>query len=80
MLMELMLYYPLQDDVKEEEIETLYEEMYGDKRKVDRVKSQVMEYLEDIQEARYYVDQLQREQEINLKEAAAVIFASGMYA
>ena len=60
MLMELMLYYPLRDDIKEEEIETLYEDKHGEKRKVDLVKSYVMEYLEDNQEARYYVDQLQR--------------------
>ena len=73
MLMELMLYYPLRNDVKEDQIEILYNEKYKDKRKVDLVKNQVMEYMEDIQEARYYVDQLQREMEVNLKEAAAVM-------
>ena len=61
------------DDVKEEEIETLYNEKdEKDERKVDNVKKQVMEHLEDIMEARYYVDQLQKELEIDLKEAAAV--------
>ena len=73
MLMEVMLYYPLRDEVKEDDIEILYEDKEGEKRKVDLVKRHVMPYLEDIQEARYYVDQLQRELEIDLKEAAAVM-------
>ena len=35
--------------------------MYGDKRKVDIVKSQVMEHLEGVEEARYYVEQIKKE-------------------
>ena len=35
--------------------------MYDGKRKVDIVKSQVMEHLEGVEEARYYVDQVRKE-------------------
>ena len=42
--------------------------MYNDKRKVDIVKSQVMEHLEGVEEARYYVEQAKKE--IDLTEIA----------
>ena len=35
--------------------------MYGNRRKVEIVKSQVMEHLEGVEEARYYVEQIQKE-------------------
>ena len=72
MLMEIMLYYPLRDEVAEADIESIYEEKCEGIRKVDLVKRQVMEFLEDVEEARYYVDQLQKEQEIDLMKVTGL--------
>merc|ERR1711894_228074 len=69
---ELMLYCPLDDEVKEDEIEIKYNELHGDKRKVDIIKNQVMEYLEGVQEARYQVAQMQKELDIDMDEATAI--------
>ena len=52
MLGELMLYRPTNKEVDVDQIETLYEETSGEKRKVDIVKSKVMEHLEGVEEAR----------------------------
>ena len=57
MLNELMLYRPFREEYAMDEVEKLYNEKRGDQRKVDIVKNQVMEYLEGVQEARYYVDE-----------------------
>ena len=38
--------------------------MHDGKRKVEIVKSQAMEHLEGVEEARYYVDQLKKELEL----------------
>ena len=56
-----MLYYPLEDEVQDEQIEDLYNEMVDGRRKVHIVKRQVMEHLESVEEARYYVDQMKKE-------------------
>ena len=78
MLHEVMLYYPLRDEVKEDQVETLFEEKHGEERKVNIVKMQVMEFLEDIQEARYMVDQLKRDLELDLmKEAGKMLDPAG---
>ena len=77
MLNEVMLYYPLRNEVNEDNIELLYEETHGNKRKVDIVKGQVMEFLEDVQEARYYVDQLKTDNEMELKETAMMLDPTG---
>ena len=61
MLSELMLYRPTATEIDIDQVESLYEEMYQDKRKVDIVKSQVMEHLEGVEEARYYVEQAKKE-------------------
>ena len=61
LLHELMLYRPLHKEVDIEEAEALYNETYEGKRKVDLVKSQVMEHLEGVEEARYYVEQVKKE-------------------
>ena len=58
---ELMLYRPVKDEIDTDEAEALYEEMYEGKRKTDLVKSQVMEHLEGVEEARYYVEQVRKE-------------------
>ena len=66
-----MLYRPVNEDVDIEQVETLYNEAYKGKRKVDLVKSQVMEHLEGVEEARYYVDQVKKE--IDLTEVAKAL-------
>ena len=49
-----------------EEALDLYEEKVFDERRVDLVKRQVMEFLEDVTEARYFVEETLKE--IDLKE------------
>ena len=61
MLSELMLYRPTSAEIEMDQVEALYGEMYNGKRKVDIVKSQVMEHLEGVEEARYYVEQAKKE-------------------
>ena len=58
MLSELMLYRPTREEIDMDQVETLYEESYHGRRKVDIVKSQVMEHLEGVEGARYYVKQV----------------------
>ena len=65
MLGELMLYRPTNREIDVDQIESLYEEMIGDKRKVDIVKSKVMEHLEGVEEARYYVEQAKKELDLS---------------
>ena len=65
MLGELMLYRPTNKEIDVNEIETLYGEMYGEKRKVDIVKSKVMQHLEGVEEARYYVEQAKKELDLS---------------
>ena len=72
MLNELMLYRPLDKEIEAEEIEVFYNEKVEetDTLKIQVVKSQVMEYLEGIVEARYHVEQIKKELEIDLEEVA----------
>ena len=58
MLSELMLYRPTIEEINEDKVEILYNEKYDSKRKVDIVKNQVMEHLEGVEEARYYIEQV----------------------
>ena len=71
LLNELMLYRPLKDEIDIDQAESMYEETYEGKRKVDLVKAQVMEHLEGVEEARYYVEQVKKE--IDLTEAAETL-------
>ena len=64
MLQELMLYRPTSTEIDVDEVEALYQEMHEGKRKVEIVKSQVMEHLEGFEEARYYVEQAQKEMDL----------------
>ena len=57
MLHEVMLYRPTREDINIEQVESLYQEEYNGRRKVDIVKEQVMEHLEGVEEARYHVEQ-----------------------
>ena len=61
MLSELMLYRPTREEIDPDQVEEMYQETYDGRRKVDIVKSQVMEHLEGVEEARYYVEQVQKE-------------------
>ena len=61
LLAEIMLYKPVQDEIDVDQVEAIYEETYNGKRKVDIVKAQVMEHLEGVEEARYYVEQVKKE-------------------
>ena len=56
-----MLYRPVQGEIDVDQAEALYDETYNGKRKVDIVKAQVMEHLEGVEEARYYVEQVKKE-------------------
>ena len=68
MLHEVMLYRPLRQEVNLEKVEEMYDESFNGQQKVDIVKSQVMEYLEGVEEARYYVEQVKKD--IDLTETA----------
>ena len=57
MIKELMLYYPLQEELKADDAEMLYMQKHGDEYKVEIVKRQVMPYLDSVEEARFYVDE-----------------------
>ena len=61
MLSEIMLYRATDSEIDIDQVEHMYEEMYQDKRIVDIVKNQVMEHLEGVEEARYYVEQAKKE-------------------
>ena len=61
MLSEIMLYRPLDSEVEDDRIEEFYNEMHGGERRITIVKRQVMENLESVAEARYFVDQMNRE-------------------
>ena len=67
---EVMLYRPLQDEVEEDQVEQFYNEMVNGRRKISIVKRQVMEHLESVEEARYYVEQMKKEVRIEIKENA----------
>ena len=57
MFSEVILYFPHTEELKIEETVELYDEKIDGVRKVDLVKRQVMEFLEDVTEARYFVEE-----------------------
>ena len=57
MFSEVILYFPHIKELKLEETFEFYEEKINGERKVDLVKRQVMEFLEDVNEARYFVEE-----------------------
>ena len=65
MLSKLMLYRPTREELDMDQVENLYEETHDGSRKIDIVKSQVMEHLEGVEEARYYVEQIQKELDLS---------------
>ena len=72
---EVMLYYPLRKEIDLAEARKLYEESIDGNKKVHIVKSQVMEHLEGVEEARYHLEQL--ENEIDFSEIAKDLDAQG---
>ena len=64
MLSEIMLYVPLTEEVPIDMVNEIYNDSYDGVRKVDLVKKQVMEYLEDVTEARYFVEEVMKELDI----------------
>merc|ERR1711923_354434 len=60
-----MLYYPLRKEIDMSEATKLYEESFDGDRKVQIVKSQVMEHLEGVEEARYHLEELENEIDFN---------------
>ena len=61
-LAELMMYIPFRDEnefkyKEDKEIEIIYNNNF---EKIKKVKEKVMEYLEDVQEARYYVEEAKK--------------------
>ena len=72
---EVMLYYPLEEELTIEMAKQFYEEKYKSKRKVDIVKGQVMEFLESVTEARYHLEML--ENEVDLSDVARLLDAQG---
>ena len=70
---EVMLYYPLQDEISEEDAVDMFEETHDDLRKVQIVKSQVMEYLDDVQLARHYVNEIHKEIEVSEADLMAEV-------
>ena len=77
MLSELMLYTPLRRDLDLNEVEDLYNEEYNGVRKIQIVKSQVMEHLESVTEARYHVEQLAQEGKLDLTAVGEMMDATG---
>ena len=78
MMNELMLYFPLRSEINLDQVETMYNEEYMGRRKVDIVKNQVMEFLESVTEARYHVEQLAKDGDLDLREIGEMVDASGV--
>ena len=76
MLSELMLYRPLREEVPQDDILVLYEEKFGDTTKIEIVKSQVMEHLESVSEARFYAEEAKKE--LDLEQVAEAMDAQGL--
>ena len=52
-------------------VNDIYNDSFGGVKKVDLVKKQVMEYLEDVTEARYFVDEVMKE--LDIKKIGSVL-------
>ena len=70
MFSEVMLYYPHKSEFNVEDAPKFYEECHNGQRKVDIVKRQVMEYLEDVTEARHFVEEILKEIEFDETQIA----------
>ena len=61
MAKELMLYYPLTEELEDDQVQDLFLEEHEGKFKVAIVKAQVMPHLESVEEARHYVAEAVKE-------------------
>ena len=75
MIKELMLYYPLHEELQADDAEMLYMQKHGDDYKVEIVKRQVMPYLEGVEEARFYVEEAQKK--LDLEETGIAMDPQG---
>ena len=75
MIKELMLYYPLHEELQADDAEMLYMQKHGDEYKVEIVKRQVMPYLEGVEEARFYVEEAQKK--LDLEETGIAMDPQG---
>ena len=71
---EVMLFMPHETELSYEEAQIMYEELHNGERRVDAVKRQVMEHLQDVTEARYFAEECLKdvdleETEMNLNAA-----------
>ena len=62
---EVMLYYPLDAELEIDQVKILYEDSFRGKRKIEIVKALVMEHLEGVEEARYHIEMLENELDLN---------------
>ena len=65
MFSEVILYFPHTKELKLEEAIELYEEKVSGERKIQIVKKQVMEFLDDVTEARFFVEEVMKEIDVN---------------
>ena len=65
MFSEVILYFPHTQELKLEEAIELYEEKVSGERKIQIVKKQVMEFLDDVTEARFFVEEVMKEIDVN---------------
>ena len=71
---EVMLFMPHETELSYEEAQIMYEELHNGERRVDAIKRQVMEHLQDVTEARYFAEECLKdvdleETEMNLNAA-----------
>ena len=59
-------------EVNDDQIEELYNEEIDGSKKIGIVKRQVMEHLQSVEEARYYVEQMKKEVRTDIEEKAAL--------
>ena len=65
MFSEVILYLPHSKELKLEEAVQLYEEKVSGERKIQIVKKQVMEFLDDVTEARFFVEEVMKEIDVD---------------
>ena len=71
-----MLYMPHEKEISYEEAHNLYKELHNGERKVDIIKRQVMEYLQDVTEARYFAEECLKD--VDLDETECIFNAAQM--
>ena len=67
---EVMLYMPHDHELDYEDARSLYQELHNGEKKVDIVKRQVMEHLQDVTEARYFAEEALKDVDLEETECA----------